>query len=171
MVIPLSNPGLLKKWQPKKFNVILANPSRTRLNHDRKALVVRPLWPSRGARGTPPLGVLCRLAPSTAYSQKSLDLVMVAWAFLWPYGIAVRGKLKLKCVKKIDWEDLVECVIALEKPFYNLTMESCLLITSNQKEHSCCKVLFIDAFCEELKNEKNHQLLNAWVFSENFSNL
>jgi len=50
---------------------------------------------------------------------------------------------------------LVECVIALGKNlFYNSIMESCLLITNNNKPESHKgKVLFIDAR-EELKREK-----------------
>ena len=51
--------------------------------------------------------------------------------------------------------DLVECVIALGKNlFYNSIMESCLLITNNNKpKNRKGKVLFIDAR-EELKREK-----------------
>jgi type I restriction enzyme M protein len=51
--------------------------------------------------------------------------------------------------------DLVECVVALGKNlFYNSIMESCLLITNNNKPADRKgKVLFIDAR-EELKREK-----------------
>jgi type I restriction enzyme M protein len=57
--------------------------------------------------------------------------------------------------KKMIEDDLVECVIALGKNlFYNSIMESCLLITNNNKSKSRKgKVLFIDAR-EELKREK-----------------
>ena len=52
-------------------------------------------------------------------------------------------------------DDLVECVIALGKNlFYNSIMESCLLITNNNKpSERKGKILFIDAR-EELKREK-----------------
>ena len=51
--------------------------------------------------------------------------------------------------------DLVECVISLGKNlFYNSTMESCLLITNNNKlDKRKKKILFIDGR-KELKKEK-----------------
>jgi type I restriction enzyme M protein len=57
--------------------------------------------------------------------------------------------------RKMIEADLVDCVIALGKNlFYNSTMESCLLITSNNKQaERKNKVIFIDAR-NELKDEK-----------------
>ncbi|CAK3465468.1 type I restriction enzyme M protein [Vibrio crassostreae] len=146
----LSNPGLLENDELKKFNVILANPPYSIKSWDRKAFESDPY--GRNVWGTPPQG--CADYAFQQHIQKSLDLGNGRSCVLWPYGVLFRDA-ETEMRQKMIGEDLVECVIALGKNlFYNSTMESCLLITSNQKEHSRKgKVLFIDAR-EELKNEK-----------------
>ena len=86
--------------------------------------------------------------------QKSLDSNNGRSCVLWPYGVLFRDSER-EMRKKMIKEDLVECVIALGKNlFYNSIMESCLLITNNNKrEDRKGKILFIDAR-EELKREK-----------------
>jgi type I restriction enzyme M protein len=146
----LSNPGLLENDELKKFNVILANPPYSIKSWDRKAFESDPH--GRNLWGTPPQG--CADYAFQQHIQKSLDLDNGRSCVLWPYGVLFRDSEKEMRQKMIE-SDLVECVIALGKNlFYNSIMESCLLITNNNKPMARKgKVLFIDAR-EELKQEK-----------------
>ena len=146
----LSNPGLLENDELKKFNVILANPPYSIKSWDRKAFESDPY--GRNVWGTPPQG--CADYAFQQHIQKSLDLGNGRSCVLWPYGVLFRDSEKEMRQKMIE-SDLVECVIALGKNlFYNSIMESCLLITNNNKPMARKgKVLFIDAR-EELKQEK-----------------
>lgn len=146
----LANPGLIENGELKKFNVILANPPYSIKSWDRQSFendsYGRNLW------GTPPQG--CADYAFQQHIQKSLNLENGRSCVLWPYGVLFRDSEKEMRQKMIE-SDLVECVIALGKNlFYNSIMESCLLITNNNKPTDRKgKVLFIDAR-EELKREK-----------------
>ncbi len=146
----LSNPGLLENDELKKFNVILANPPYSIKSWDRKAFESDPH--GRNIWGTPPQG--CADYAFQQHIQKSLDLGNGRSCVLWPYGVLFRDSEKEMRQKMIEG-DLVECVIALGKNlFYNSIMESCLLITNNNKPADReGKVLFVDAR-KELKREK-----------------
>jgi type I restriction enzyme M protein len=92
---------------------------------------------------------------------------------LWPYGVLFRESEKEMRRKMIE-DDIVECVIALGKNlFYNSIMESCLLVTNNNKIKSRKgKVLFIDAR-DKLKKEKTISYLlseHINLIYENYSN-
>ena len=147
----LSNPGLLENDELKKFNVILANPPYSIKSWDRAAFENDPY--GRNLWGTPPQG--CADYAFQQHIQKSLDSENGRSCVLWPYGVLFRDSEKDMRQKMIE-SDLVECVIALGKNlFYNSTMESCLLITSNNKaSERKGKIIFIDAR-NELENEKS----------------
>lgn len=146
----LANPSLLENDELKKFNVILANPPYSIKSWDRKSFENDPY--GRNLWGTPPQG--CADYAFQQHIQKSLDLGNGRSCVLWPYGVLFRDSEKEMRQKMIE-SDLVESVIALGKNlFYNSIMESCLLITNNNKpKDRKGKVLFIDAR-EELKREK-----------------
>lgn len=151
----LSNPGLLENDDLKKFNVILANPPYSIKSWDRKAFESDPY--GRNLWGTPPQG--CADYAFQQHIQKSLDLGNGRSCVLWPYGVLFRDSEKEMRQRMIE-NDLVECVIALGKNlFYNSTMESCLLICSNNKpKEKKGKIQFIDAR-EEVKQEKTISFL------------
>src|SRR5690554_1011158 len=146
----LSQPAFLENDELKKFNVILANPPYSIRAWDRKSFENDPY--GRNIWGTPPQG--CADYAFQQHIQKSLDDKNGRSVVLWPYGVLFRDSEK-EMRKKMIEEDRVECVIALGKNlFYNSIMESCLLITTNNKaQKRKGKVLFIDAR-EELKREK-----------------
>ena len=146
----LANPAFLHNDELKKFNVILANPPYSIKAWDQKAFTNDPY--GRNLWGVPPQG--CADYAFQQHIQKSLDTDNGRSCVLWPYGVLFRDSER-EMRKKMIEEDLVECVIALGKNlFYNSIMESCLLITNNNKsEARKGKVLFIDAR-EELKREK-----------------
>lgn len=151
----LANPGLIENGELKKFNVILANPPYSIKSWDRQSFENDPY--GRNLWGTPPQG--CADYAFQQHIQKSLDLGNGRSCVLWPYGVLFRDSEREMRQKMIE-SDLVECVIALGKNlFYNSTMESCLLITSNHKTgKQKGKVLFIDAR-NELKQEKTVSFL------------
>ncbi|MXV51521.1 N-6 DNA methylase [Pedobacter sp. HMF7647] len=146
----LANPAFLENDELKKFNVILANPPYSIKAWDQKAFTNDPY--GRNLWGVPPQG--CADYAFQQHIQKSLDEQNGRSCVLWPYGVLFRDSERDMRQKMIK-EDLVECVIALGKNlFYNSIMESCLLITNNNKSESRKgNVLFIDAR-EELKKEK-----------------
>jgi type I restriction enzyme M protein len=146
----LAQPAFLEKDELKKFNVILANPPYSIKAWDRKSFENDPY--GRNLWGTPPQG--CADYAFQQHIQKSLNEINGRSVVLWPYGVLFRDSEK-EMRKKMIEDDLVECVIALGKNlFYNSIMESCLLITNNNKpKNRKGKVLFIDAR-EELKREK-----------------
>jgi type I restriction enzyme M protein len=146
----LANPGLLENDELKKFNVILANPPYSIKSWDRKAFESDPY--GRNLWGTPPQG--CADYAFQQHIQKSLDFGNGRSCVLWPYGVLFRDS-EQEMRNKMIAQDQVECVIALGKNlFYNSTMESCLLISSNNKlPKRKNKILFIDAR-NEFKNEK-----------------
>ncbi len=151
----LANPGLLENDTLKKFNVILANPPYSIKSWDRKAFESDPY--GRNLWGTPPQG--CADYAFQQHIQKSLNEENGRSVVLWPYGVLFRDAEREMRQKMIE-SDVVECVIALGKNlFYNSIMESCLLITNNNKTpERKGKVLFIDAR-EELKREKTISFL------------
>jgi len=146
----LAQPAFLEHDALKKFNVILANPPYSIKAWDRKGFENDPY--GRNIWGTPPQG--CADYAFQQHIQKSLNDKNGRSVVLWPYGVLFRDSEKEMRQKMIE-DDLVECVIALGKNlFYNSIMESCLLITNNNKSKiRKGKVLFIDAR-EELKREK-----------------
>ena len=146
----LANPGLIENDELKKFNVILANPPYSIKSWDQKSFESDPF--GRNLWGTPPQG--CADYAFQQHIQKSLDLGNGRSCVLWPYGVLFRDSEKEMRQKMIE-SDLVECVIALGKNlFYNSIMESCLLITNNNKPADReGKILFVDAR-EELRREK-----------------
>lgn len=146
----LANPAFLENDELKKFNVILANPPYSIKAWDQKAFTNDPY--GRNLWGVPPQG--CADYAFQQHIQKSLNENNGRSCVLWPYGVLFRDSEKEMRQRMIE-SDLVECVIALGKNlFYNSIMESCLLITNNNKHESRKgKVLFIDAR-EELKREK-----------------
>jgi type I restriction enzyme M protein len=146
----LANPGLLENDELKKFNIILANPPYSIKSWDRKSFESDPY--GRNLWGTPPQG--CADYAFQQHIQKSLDLDTGRSIVLWPYGVLFRDSEK-EMRQEMIAQDRVECVIALGKNlFYNSTMESCLLISSNNKAlKRKNKILFIDAR-NEFKNEK-----------------
>lgn len=146
----LAEPALLENDQLKKFNVILANPPYSIKAWDREAFVSDP-W-GRNIWGLPPQG--CADYAFQQHIQKSLDTNNGRSIVLWPYGVLFRDS-ENEIRKNMILEDRVECVIALGKNlFYNSSMESCLLITNNNKENRRKrKIQFIDAR-EQIKQEK-----------------
>jgi len=146
----LAQPAFLEKDELKKFNVILANPPYSIKAWDRKSFENDPY--GRNIWGTPPQG--CADYAFQQHIQKSLNEKNGRSCVLWPYGVLFRDSEKDMRTKMIE-ADLVESVIALGKNlFYNSIMESCLLITNNNKPSKRKgKVLFIDARVE-LKREK-----------------
>jgi len=146
----LANPAFIESDTLKKFNVILANPPYSIKAWNQKKFENDPY--GRNIWGTPPQG--CADYAFQQHIQKSLNSKNGRSCVLWPYGILFRDS-ENEIRKKMIEEDLVECVISLGKNlFYNSIMESCLLITNNNKlERNKGKVLFIDAR-QELKREK-----------------
>jgi type I restriction enzyme M protein len=146
----LSNPAFIENDELKKFNVILANPPYSIKSWDQKGFTNDPF--GRNIWGTPPQG--CADYAFQQHIQKSLDINNGRSCVLWPYGVLFRNSER-EMRKKMIEEDKVDCVIALGKNlFYNSSMESCLLITSNNKPNNRKgKLLFIDAR-KELKIEK-----------------
>jgi type I restriction enzyme M protein len=146
----LVNPAFIEKDKLKKFNVILANPPYSIKSWNKKSFENDPF--GRNIWGTPPQG--CADYAFQQHIQKSLDDKNGRSCVLWPYGVLFR-ETEYEIRKKMIENDLVECVISLGKNlFYNSTMESCLLITNNNKPKvKKNKILFIDAR-EELKKEK-----------------
>jgi type I restriction enzyme M protein len=146
----LANPAFIENDSLKKFDVILANPPYSIKSWNQKGFDKDPY--GRNIWGTPPQG--CADYAFQQHIQKSLDTKRGRSCVLWPYGVLFRDS-ENKIRKKMIEEDLVECVISLGKNlFYNSIMESCLLITNNNKpKEKKGKVLFIDAR-NELKREK-----------------
>ena len=151
----LANPGFLESDELKKFNIILANPPYSIKSWDQKAFESDPY--GRNIWGTPPKG--CADYAFQQHIQKSLYEADGRSVVLWPYGVLFRDAEQEMRRQMIE-SDVVECVIALGKNlFYNSIMESCLLITNNNKiADRSGKVLFIDAR-EELKREKTMSYL------------
>ena len=171
----LADPALLENDELKKFNIILANPPYSIKSWDQKGFINDP-W-GRNIWGTPPQG--CADYAFQQHIQKSLDKKNGRSVVLWPYGILFRDSEE-QIRKNMIVDDLVVCVIALGKNlFYNSSMESCLLITSNnKKEHQKGKVQFIDAR-NHIKQEKtisyllpNHieYIYNQFLKFENVEN-
>ena len=146
----LSQPAFIQNDELKKFNVILANPPYSIKSWDQKGFESDPY--GRNIWGTPPQGRADYAFQQ--HIQKSLNLKNGRSCVLWPYGVLFRDAESTMRRKMIE-EDLVECVIALGKNlFYNSIMESCLLITNNNKpDVRKGKIIFIDA-SDELKREK-----------------
>lgn len=146
----LAQPAFLHNDELKKFNVILANPPYSIKAWDQKGFANDPY--GRNLWGVPPQG--CADYAFQQHIQKSLNETNGRSCVLWPYGVLFRDSEQDMRARMIA-EDRVDCVIALGKNlFYNSIMESCLLITSNNKPlERKGKVLFIDAR-EELKREK-----------------
>lgn len=151
----LTEPAFLENDELKKFNIILANPPYSIKAWDRKSFENDPF--GRNIWGTPPNGRADYAFQQ--HIQKSLNKENGRSIVLWPYGVLFRDAEREMRQKMIE-SDLVECVVALGKNlFYNSIMESCLLITNNNKKPSRnSKILFMDAR-ELLKREKTISFL------------
>ena len=138
----LANPGLIENGELKKFNVILANPPYSIKSWDRKTFESDPY--GRNLWGTPPQG--CADYAFQQHIQKSLEAQTGRSVILWPFGVLFRDAER-DMRKEMIQSGIVECVISLGKGlFYNSTMESCLLVTrNNRKKSDQDKILFIDA--------------------------
>ncbi|MDM8543015.1 class I SAM-dependent DNA methyltransferase [Desulfococcaceae bacterium HSG9] len=175
----LANPAFIENDELKRFNVILANPPYSIKAWDRKSFVNDPY--GRNLWGTPPQG--CADYAFQQHIQKSLDAHNGRSIVLWPYGVLFRESERHMRQKMIK-QDLVECVIALGKNlFYNSIMESCLLITNNNKSKERKEqILFIDAR-DELKREKTmsyllpkhiskiHNVFKNYISEDGFSSI
>ncbi len=151
----LEDPAFLENDELRKFNIILANPPYSIKSWNRAKFESDPF--GRNIWGTPPQG--CADYAFQQHIHKSLDPKNGRSIVLWPYGVLFRDSEKEMRQKMIK-ADVVDCVIALGKNlFYNSTMESCLLICSNNKEKKRKgSILFIDAR-KELKQEKTVSFL------------
>lgn len=152
----LSQPAFIEHDALKTFNVILANPPYSIKSWDRKIFENDPH--GRNIWGTPPQG--CADYAFQQHIQKSLDLKNGRSITLWPHGILFRDS-ESDMRRKMVEADIVECVISLGPSlFYNSSMESCLLITNNNK---CAdrkgKILFIQAV-DEVRKEKTISYLD-----------
>jgi type I restriction enzyme M protein len=125
----LSEPALLENDTLKTFNVILANPPYSIKAWDRTAFENDP-W-GRNLWGTPPQG--CADYAFQQHIQKSLDPKNGRSISLWPQGFLDRNTEREIRRQMVD-SDSVEAVIGLGRNlFYNSGMESCLLVTNNNK--------------------------------------
>jgi type I restriction enzyme M protein len=156
----LANPAFIENDKLKKFNVILANPPYSNKSWDQKGFENDPY--GRNIWGTPPQG--CADYAFQQHIQKSLDANNGRSCILWPYGVLFRDA-EAEMRKNMIEEDFVECVIALGKNlFYNSSMESCLLITNNNKpDERKGKILFIDARNELQKEKTTSYLLPSHI--------
>lgn len=152
----LANPGILENDELKKFNVILANPPYSIKFWDQKTFDSDPF--GRNLWGTPPQG--CADYAFQQHIQKSLDKKNGRSISLWPHGVLFRDSESDMRRKMIE-EDLVECVISLgPNLFYNSSMDSCLLVTNNNKpSERKGKVLFVQAV-DEIRKEKTMSYLD-----------
>ncbi len=171
----LSKPAFLENDELKKFDIVLANPPYSIKSWDRKSFENDPY--GRNIWGTPTQG--CADYAFQQHIQKSLNENKGRSIVLWPYGVLFRDSEREMRTKMIE-SDLVECVIALGKNlFYNSTMESCLLISNNNKaSDKKRKIQFIDAR-KELKREKTisyllpehiNKIYKAYKFYEEIEN-
>lgn len=172
----LSNPGLLENDELKKFNVILANPPYSIKSWDRSAFENDPY--GRNSWGTPPQG--CADYAFEQHIQKSLDEKNGRSISLWPQGLLDRNSEE-SIRKEFIKSDRLLAVIGLGRNlFYNSGMESCLVISSTQKqEKQRGKVLFVNASdlvkrmktISYLENEHIHTIFNAYKNFENINGL
>jgi type I restriction enzyme M protein len=151
----LANPGLLENDELKKFNVILANPPYSIKSWDRKSFESDPY--GRNLWGTPPQG--CADYAFEQHIQKSLDEKNGRSISLWPQGLLDRNS-EVTIRKEFIKSDRIEAVIGLGRNlFYNSGMESCLVISStNKNKKHKGKVLFINAN-DLVKREKTISFL------------
>ena len=145
----LRNPSFIENDELKKFDIILANPPYSIKSWNQKNFENDPF--GRNLWGTPPKG--CADYAFQQHIQKSLNIKNGRSITLWPHGILFRDKEK-NIRKKMIEQDLVECIIGLgPNLFFNSPMESCLVITKNNKsKNKKNKILFINAV-----KEVNHQ--------------
>jgi type I restriction enzyme M protein len=153
----LSNPLFIENGEIKKFDVILANPPYSIKSWNRKGFENDPY--GRNVWGTPPQG--CADYAFQQHIQKSLNPKKGRSISLWPHGVLFRDN-ETKMRKKMLQDDVVECVISLgPNLFYNSSMDSCLLITNNNKNlNRKNKVLFIEAK-NEIRREKKISYLDT----------
>lgn len=152
----LSNPAFMKDDALQKFNVILANPPYSIKQWDRSSFESDPY--GRNIWGTPPQG--CADYAFQQHIQESLDENNGRSISLWPHGILFRDS-EADMRRKMIESGVVDCVIGLgPNLFYNSSMVSCLLITSNNKPNERKgKVIFIDAV-KEVRKEKTMSYLD-----------
>lgn len=152
----LAQPAFMEKDELKTFNVILANPPYSIKSWDQKAFVNDPY--GRNLWGVPPQG--CADYAFQQHIQKSLDPKNGRSISLWPHGVLFRDS-EAEMRRKMIEADVVECVIGLgPNLFYNSSMVSCLLITTNNKsKERKGKVLFIQALAE-VRKEKTMSYLD-----------
>ena len=138
----LSSPAFIKNDLIKKFDIILANPPYSIKSWNQKKFENDPY--GRNIWGTPPKK--CADYAFQQHIQKSLNHKTGRSVTLWPHGILFRDS-EMKMRKKMIESDIVECIIGLgPNLFYNSPMESCLLVTrNNKKEKYKKKILVINA--------------------------
>lgn len=153
----LAQPAFIEHDALKTFNVILANPPYSIKSWDRKSFENDPY--GRNIWGSPPQG--CADYAFQQHIQKSLDTKSGRSVTLWPHGILFRDS-ESDMRRKMVESDIVECVIGLgPNLFYNSSMESCLLITNNnKKDDRKGKILFIQAV-SEVRREKTISYLDS----------
>ena len=159
----LNNPAFIEKDKLQKFDIILANPPYSIKSWNQKEFSHDPF--GRNIWGTPPKA--CADYAFQQHIQKSLKLNKGRSISLWPHGILFREKeQEIRC--NMIQSDLVECVIGLgPNLFYNSPMESCLLITTNNKsKDKKGKILFINAV-----NEINQHNSMSYLDKENIKKI
>ncbi len=152
----LANPAFINKDKLKKFDVILANPPYSIKSWNQKNFERDPY--GRNIWGTPPKK--CADYAFQQHIQKSLSNKNGRSICLWPQGIQFRDS-EIKIRKNMIKSDVVECVINLgPNLFYNSSMDSCLLITNNNKSKKRKnKIIFIDA-SDQIRKETNMSYLD-----------
>lgn len=152
----LANPAFLHHDALKTFNVILANPPYSIKAWDRKSFENDPY--GRNIWGTPPQG--CADYAFEQHIQKSLDAKNGRSISLWPQGLLDRNSEEEIRDKFLRSDRLVAVIGLGRNLFYNSGMESCLVISStNKQQEQKGKVLFINAF-DLVKKEKTISYLD-----------
>jgi type I restriction enzyme M protein len=156
----LRNPSFIENDELKKFDIILANPPYSIKSWNQKNFENDPF--GRNLWGTPPKG--CADYAFQQHIQKSLNIKNGRSITLWPHGILFRDKEK-NIRKKMIEQDLVECIIGLgPNLFFNSPMESCLVVTKNNKsKNKKGKILFINAVKEVIHQPSVSYLENAHI--------
>jgi type I restriction enzyme M protein len=151
----LSEPAFLANDTLKTFNVILANPPYSIKAWDRTAFENDP-W-GRNMWGTPPQG--CADYAFQQHIQKSLDPKNGRSISLWPQGLLDRNT-EQDIRRQMIESDTIEAVIGLGRNlFYNSGMESCLVVTNNNKDKQRAGRILIINGSDLVRKEKTISFL------------
>ena len=151
----LSEPAFLANDKLKTFNVILANPPYSIKAWDRTAFENDP-W-GRNLWGTPPQG--CADYAFQQHIQKSLDPKNGRSISLWPQGLLDRNA-EQDIRRQMIESDTIEAVIGLGRNlFYNSGMESCLVVTNNNKDKQRAGRILIINGSDLVRKEKTISFL------------